>query len=372
MKKNILALVLALSAAMSTTAFAATVNLESPEDTKAILMCYNENGSLVYSNIYKSENGVFNMDVPSQYDEMKKKVYFIDTKKFSEVTEVTDNSPTPAPSETEEPSTTVKPTASPKPTQTPSSSNKKFPSIYEKEVDAIYAPALVKDVESRVNSKDEDVYALTVFYHGEEVVIGVDEGLKISTAPEEYAYMQGQTADSLEAGDVVYMSANIAGDRIKTIDFIFRPTQEDIATGDTDYGTNFEKLFVSGGKVAGKWTFMKYGEKVSSDRYQYAFGIIGKKEGNVLTLINKTGSEDDGIEVAFTQDTIVYTCDVDAKEYELEIGSAADIRTTIPKNKFNNDEGAAELNSDYSYNYALVRVVDGTATEMVLYNNYNN
>ena len=110
---------------------------------------------------------------------------------------------------------------------------------------------------------------------------------------------------------------------------------------------------------------MKYGEKASSDRYQYAFGLIGKVGSNSLTLINKSGSTDNVIEVDTKKDTIVYTCDVSNKN-EVEIASVGDITSTIPKSTFDKDN-TIDFTNDYSYNYALVRVVDGTATDIVVY-----
>lgn len=376
MKNKILALILAASAVMSTTVFAETLNVTEDgtfsqlSDTKAILMCY-DNGALVYSSMYKSEDGNFKLDVPSQYDNTKKKIYFVDTKQFMDIEETPDATiaPTSEPSATNKPAEpTDKPAVTAEPTKAPSSTSK-YPSIYEREVDAIYAPALVKEIETRVNNNNENIYAVTVLQHGVEKVIGIEADLAISTASEEYSYMQGQTVASLQKGDVICFAANVSGDTIKTVDFIFRPTAEDIATGTTDYGTNFEKLFVSNGKVAGKWTFRKYGEEASSDKYQYAFGIIGQKNGNSLMLINKEGNEDKCVELDMQKDTIVYTCDVSAKEYELEIGNVGDIHATLPKSAFTT--GVAELKSDYSYNYALARIVNGTVTDIVVYNNYN-
>ena len=384
MKKKLIALALAASAVMSSTAFAASVTavmtdnggaytIEQPSDTKAIIMCYDKDGALVYSNLCKAADGKFSFAVPSEYADTKKKVYFVDTREFKDI-EITDDTPaaTDKPSSTEAPSATDAPAATQKPASTakPTSKPADYPSIYEKAVDAIYAPALVKDVETRTNSNDEDIYAVTVFYQGKEMVIGIEDDLTISTAPEEYSYMKGQTMESLEKGDVICMTANIAGDTIRTVDFVFRPTDEDIVTGGADYGTNFEKLFSAGGKVASKWAVMNYGEKASSDKYQYAFGIIGKKDGNSLTLINKDGSEDNAIEIDMQKDTIVYSCDVDGKEYEVEIGDTSSIEATIPKSAFSKT-GTVELDDRYSYNYALVRVVDGTATDIVVYNNYN-
>lgn len=364
MKKKILALVIAVSSAVNVSAFAAKVDVDAQtDDTRAIVMCYDENGKLVYSNMYKAADGNFDIEVPSKYDGMKKKVYFVDTKRMGEVKEVSE---TPAP--TQAPEESPKPTETAAPTQTPAQA--KWPSIYEKQLDSIYAPAVVKEVDIRSDKDGNDIYGVTVFYQGEEITVGIEEELEISTAPEQYSDLVGEKMNVLRLGDVIVFESNIAGDRIKNVDFIFRPTEEDIATGDADYGTNFEQLFVSGGKVAGKWTPMKYGQDKSKDRYQYAFGIIGKRDSGTLTLINKTGDENRAIEIATLQDTIVYVCDVSGKEYTLEIGDSSDIQATIPRNTFN-DTGVVELTDDYSYNYALVRVVDGIATDVVVYNNYN-
>jgi hypothetical protein len=73
---------------------------------------------------------------------------------------------------------------------------------------------------------------------------------------------------------------------------------------------------------------------------------------------------------ATKKDTIVYTCDVSNKN-EVEIASVGDITSTIPKSTFDKDN-TIDFTNDYSYNYALVRVVDGTATDIVVYENYND
>ncbi len=379
MKKKITALLLSIAALMTTTAFADTVSLTQPTaenenytvykeaETRAILVCYDNDGTLIYSKLLKSEDGTF--DVPAEYVDTTMKIYFVSSKELKdvEVNDKTDAEPTTAP--TAEPTTepTAAPTAAPtvKPTSTPLSSTP-----YEKEVDSIYAPALVEEVETAVDANGDDVYAVTLFYCGKEMKIGIDEDLTISTAPEEYSYMAGKDMSSLEKGDVICLTANIAGDTIRNVDFIFRPTEEDIATGETNYGTDFEKLFSQSGQVAGKWSVLRYGAKASSDRYQYAFGIIGSVNGSSLTLINKSGDTNKTIDIDVSPRAYVYTCDVSGKEYEVEIGDTSDITATIPKSVLSND--TIELTDIYSYNYALVRVVDGTATEVILYNNYND
>lgn len=370
MKKKIIAITLAVSAMMSTVAFAENINanytdnvlsFEQKDENIAVVSCYDENGKLCYSNMYKSENGNFSADIPKEYKGMKTKVYFVNSKEIKEVSVSDDVKPTATPSATEKPSATTVPTTKP---------SADTPSIYEKVTDAIYAPAVVKEVET--TTKDgEDMYAVTLLAQGKKIKTLIENDVTFETSSETYSFMKGKDAGNLEEGDVISLTSNVAGTRINHMYFIYRPQDEDIITGSQDFGTDFEKLITeNGSSVANQWKLMKYGEKASSDRYQYAFGLIGKVGSNSLTLINKSGSTDNVIEVDTKKDTIVYTCDVSNKN-EVEIASVGDITSTIPKSTFDKDN-TIDFTNDYSYNYALVRVVDGTATDIVVYENYND
>ena len=378
MKKKIIDITLAVSAMMSTVAFAENINsyftdnvlsFEQKDENIAVVSCYDENGKLCYSNMYKSEDGNFSADIPKEYKGMKTKVYFVKSKEIKEVSVSDDVQPTATPSvtPTATPSATEKPSATTVPTTKPSADT---PSIYEKVTDAIYAPAVVKEVET--TTKDgEDMYAVTLLAQGKEIKTLIENDVTFETSSEAYSFMKGKDAGSLEEGDVICLTANVAGTRINHMYFIYRPQDEDIITGSQDFGTDFEKLITeNGSSVANQWKLMKYGEKASSDRYQYAFGLIGKVDSNSLTLINKSGSTDNVIEVDTKKDTIVYTCDVSNKN-KVEIASVGDITSTIPKSTFDKDN-TIDFTNDYSYNYALVRVVDGTATDIVVYENYND
>ncbi len=364
MKRKILAFTLAVMTFTGSVAFATT----PVKPSRVIIMCYDDSGALVYSGLYWDTYTV--SDIPEEYRDMKKKAYIVDAGELTDITELPDDAAeTPAPSPTETPSATEAPSATEEPSPTEAAQTK-YPSIYEKGLDAIYAPAVVDEVELTTNSSEEEIYSVKALMRGEEMTIPIETDIEIQSAPEAYGYLAGQNADVLERGDVICVTTNVAGDRIKTLDLLFRPAEEDIITGGNDYGTNFERLFTSDGKTAGQWTAMKYGEKASSDRYQYAFGVVGKKSGGALTLINAGADIDEAIEVSLQSDTIVYLCDTDGKEYSLEIGGAGDISTSIPASKLNN--GELVLDDTYAYNYALVRVVDGIATDIVVYENYNN
>lgn len=348
-----------------------TYTFEKQGEKVAVVAFYDSADTLVYSVPVKSETGVFTFEVPEKYKGMKTKTYMALSNTFENVTfKISDETvSSPIPTAAPVPTATPEAISSPKPTAKPNTASK-YPSIYEKEADALYVPAVVKSVSAGLGDNGADNFIVTVLMRGREVDVPVEATLEISTAPEAFSEMEGQNAEALKEGDVVCFTANIAGDRIKRINLLFRPTEEDIVTGSEDYGENFEKLFSEGGFVAGKWDVMKYGVRPSSERYQYAFGVIGKKSGSELTLINKSGDIDNAIDIDIKDDTIVYRCDMGARELVPEIADTGSISTTISSSALN--KGPVDMNNDYEYNYALVRVVDDTATEIIIYENYDN
>lgn len=366
MKRKITAAILAAATLMTTNAFAANVTFDGMNSARAVITCFDKDGKLVYSKLAAPQDGVYSEEIPSQYDGFTKKAYLVGTDTSIDLTEAV---PTEEPVSTPEPTATQKPTATVKPAATAKPKHD-YPSIYEKEADAIYGMALVKDVNTDINSNNETIYSVTLFYNGEEMAVGIDENLTLSSAPDAYSELKGQSVGSLKRGDVICLTASISGDTIRTVDLLFRPTDEDIATGSADYGSSFEKLFTQNGKVAGKWNYMKYTEKHSSDKYNYVFGIVAERTSSSLVLINKNAILDETVDLDIRKDTLVYTCDVEGREYTVEASDIYGIETTLPSNIFDRDE-PFELNSDYSYNYALARVVNGVTTELILFNNYN-
>lgn len=360
MKKKILSLVLAAAMLASfMTAFA-----ENKTD-RAIIMCY-DGGKLVYAKLVQSDNIVIDAgEVSSQYE--KTKIYYIDEQKFEDFNSSAAPEPTEAPVQTAVPEVTAKPvnTATAKPTKAPAADTP-----YEKEVDAIYALALVTNVAAGIDANNGEVVSLKLLYRGKESGADIAKDIKISSAPDAYSHLAGASADSLKKGDVICMSANIAGTKIKTIDLLFRPVSEDIVTGGADYGADFEKLFTTDGTVANQWQHLKYGTTASKgSRYQYAFGVVASSNKNSITLLNKSTNPNDALEIDVNPEAYVYICDTCGKDYEFELGGVNDIAGTIPASLLREDE--IILGDTYSYNYAFVRVVDGTATDIVLFNNYN-
>lgn len=359
MKKRLLSLALAAVTALGTAAFAESAAIKDMGNDRAVLMCYDD-GRLVYSSLLKSENGAFNTDIPDEYNDTDKKIYYVGSNTIADF----DDAEKATPEETAEPSVSPSPEASAKPTAAPEAN--KTP--YEKAADGVFASALVTDVARSINGDGEEITSLTVYYQGNEVVLPVEDDVKISTAPKAHADLRGQTAESLKKGDVICTSANIAGTRIKTLDLIMRPTKEDIVTSNSDYGDNFEDLFVSGSLVANKWQYEKYGSKLSDAKYSYAFGIVGTANDRVLTLLNNSGGRYRAMEIDLDENTYVYSCDTSGKDYDFYLGGIYDIETTLPSSLLRD---RIALDDSYSYNYALVRMVEGTTTDIVTFNNYN-
>lgn len=373
MKKKIIAFMIALASLVTVTAFADNINaerdgnvitFEQTGETIALVSCFDEEGNLCYGNMYKSEDGIFTAELPEDFVGMKTKIYFVNSNEIKEAN-ITTIEPTPEP--------TLEPTAEPtvEPSATPiedtSVSTNGYPSIYEKTADAIYAPVVVKSVETTTKDGD-DAYAVTILGYGEEKTVLIEADLTFDTSSEQYAYMKSKNAGDLQTGDIIVLTANVAGTRIKTMNFIYRPVDGELAFAADAYGADFEKLISENGTtVASNWKVMKYGEKASSDRYQYALGIIGKVSSGTITLLNGTGDTRKAVEIDTSKDTIVYTCTF-LRDTEVEVSDIGSVTSSIPKTLYDKND-VFEYEDGEAYNYALVRVVDGIATDIVVYEN---
>ena len=377
MKKKLAAFMLVLAAASGTTALAdgsITAHTEDNSvvftkqawmDEKVVLACYDTAGILKYANIYTSENDGFKVTLPEEYARMR--AFFMESGEICEV-EISDEPlatavPTAAPQVTAEP--TAEPTATPQATEAP---NNTYPEIYKSSVAAKGAFAVVEKVSSAVKDGD-DIYKIDVLFQGEEKTIDVDANLPITTASDYFSYMRDQSMASLKKGDVIYFAYNLSKTKIKTLDFIYRPLDEEIALSTVDYGEYFEKLISHNGYVASRAAWGVDGFSAARNaEYKYAFGIITDKSGLTMTLYPKSGLADGMKEIDLDKNTIVYRCKMSEKN-KLEIIHQGGIsKTVIPKNAYDDDDNIV-FTSDYTYNYALVRMVDGVATDIIVYEN---
>ena len=267
---------------------------------------------------------------------------------------ITPSEPTPTP--------TVTPTA------TPEASS--FPAAYESAAVAMQAFMVVKQINAAVTDNNDTVYALLAYYQGREITLMLPDDATLHSAPDAESHLARASVSALQEGDVIYCTFSLSGALTK-VDLIFRPQNNDIMTGETDFGADFEQLFTTEGTVAGRWPAIRYGSNKFSGN-QYAFGLIKDKTSrNLLVLANKTGLESNDLELDLQKDTIVYVYDKTARD-KLSIGTLADItRSELPELVKDEDGNIKEWSKDYVYNYALARTYDGIVTDIIVFLNYN-
>lgn len=270
-------------------------------------------------------------------------------------------SPTAVPEQTTAP--TAAPAKTPRPTYHPA---------YESEKDAIEAIAVVDSV-GIVSTDDDNKYEIKALYRGENFSFIVDNDIGISSAPQILPEIAGTNLLNLKKGDVIMVTCRISGG-VKRIDLIMRPADKDIITSGADVGENFEELFSLGGVIASRkdWKVLEYGKNPPSDGTCYTFGVIRERSDGTLVLVNKKGLDSEAHYLDLSDNAIVYTCDMENK-IELSIGTQSSlIRSAIASRDKDDDDNIIAWNDDRTYNYALVRVVDGTVVEAVVYKGYEN
>ncbi len=259
------------------------------------------------------------------------------------------------------------PTKEPVATPTPQEALSRYPT----KLDEATAFMMVNDVTTIVVD-DEIKTLLKVFYRGEETEIYVDENMEISSAPDINSDMAGKSVSALATGDIIYCSTNTAG-KLRTVELIYRPIEEEIVFADEDFGKNFEKLFAIDGQVtkARPVSVAAYG----SDTYkkqEYAFGVIkDRKIASFMMLCNKKGLSEEDIVIDLSEDTVVYVYDA-AKRNKVYIGGAGDIeKSYFDAQTLDLDENVISWSEENVYTYALVRMAEGQALDVVVFLNCN-
>lgn len=324
--------------------------------SRLILNGYDENGRLVISDMFVSEDGNFDIS-PKRWEELSKyrlRSYIIGSGEVSDFI---------LPSK--QPEQTPVPTATPQATAKP---QKTYPSIYEKQIDAVNAIAVVNKVSEGIDDKLDKRYYVDALYRGSEIQFDIAADVIISQASDEFGDMAGRDALALQRGDVICVSADLSGD-IDNIGFVYRPIADNIVTDGNDYGNSFEKLVSRNGAIAGRngWSVMIYGTS-NKAKNQLTFGVISAKRNKSLTLLGADGDENNALDFTLSDDTIVYVCDMSAKRSLSVKNITAITASALPKA---DEDGFVEYGDSRRMNYALLRVVDDTVTDAVIYSNYN-
>lgn len=262
-----------------------------------------------------------------------------------------------------------KPVPEPKPTPEPAIPEEKYPSIYRREIDAISAFAVVKNV-SQTLLNDEVVWNVEVLYQGKERTFIIGEDVPITSAPDYWNDIKGCTVEALKKGDVINISASISG-RIREIGLITRIEGYEIMTDEIDYGYNFETLFSQNGGVywgGTRFPVNRFG-KYSNDDVQYQFGVITDRRGMFYKISNKVGIYEEMTDIIVMPETIVYICDF-GRRFSIETGTVEDIRHSyISSADMDSERNIINWSEDTDYSYALSRTIDGVATDVVVFYN---
>ncbi len=285
-------------------------------------------------------------------------------------------SPTTAPDD--------EPLETPAVTPTPAPYNpNEFPAVYEKALNAVYAPAVIESVAQEVFETSQG-FRIDYYWQGKKYSDWFAEDVQLVSASDDPSQLIKSSLSGLKRGDVVYMNRSMNG-TVKDMSLIYKTQKTDIINNSSDFGTSFEKLFgVNGTGGAGgsaetvdsskysKWGLMKYGQTPSKNGTQYAFGVIGRRDNTMLYLLNKSGKIDDALEIQLADNAIVYECNMSLTS-GISVTKPLSITSKIPNITWNKameaENPTIELTED-GYNYALVRVVDGIGMDVVIYTKY--
>lgn len=330
-----------------------------------------ENELLYASGVCKPTDGKITLDKENLYTVMR--AYDVKNNLIFDVTfEAPEPDKTPAPTVTPAPSASAQPTAAPTASPSATYNPNEFPEVYEKAVNAIQAFAVIESV-TQVSVDSQTESKVTYWYQGKQRSDILGDDVSIVSAPQNAQNLVNASLSSLKRGDVVYFDRNMSG-TIKKAAVIYQIQKSDIVNNTTDFGASFENLFSINGGVGGYsgWTVAQYGQKLADKGTQYAFGVIAKRDSNNVYLLNKTGNTDNSILVEVAENAMVYKCNMTLNS-GIELTKATGITSTISNKAWSDAEGAANpiiSLKDSGYNYMLARIVDGTATDVVIYTNY--
>lgn len=303
------------------------------ENDWAVINGYTD-GKLAMSCKSEKTDNVFIFDLPALDKDIQMRISYSGGEIYPFLLESAETVTSPAPTEPE------KETAPPSATEPV---GKKYPQAYEKPLDALHAPAVVND--SQVSVIDgETYYVLELLYLGEEITVNVRDTIVINSAPLRWQELEGQEPSMLKKGDVIHFLCDMLG-RVKTIDLMYRPEFTDYVSENA----NLSLLYNHDGY----------------SKYYFAVPIEAKK-GYVLLA----GTNGKTTEVNLNPSVMVYTVEEGGKKPLCEftgMGYNAISKTVIPKSNLDDDGNVISWADVDDQTYALVRVVDDEATDVIVF-----
>lgn len=235
------------------------------------------------------------------------------------------------------------PTQAPAPTSTPEATKEPIPEVYEKEIDAVNAPAVITGV-SKTVIDGESRTVFKMLYQGKEVETNVRDYIEIVSVPQRNTELLNMPITVLKEGDIIHFACDLQG-RIKSVDLLLRPDSED---------------FIKDGILLS--------HAVGTDKSsQLALGVVTKSGGSVMYLANNTGAVTD-IEV--DKRAFVYKVERSSRGEVAElygVGANAVPETYIANDNTYDDGGIISWEMTEDRVYALARIVRGIATDIFFF-----
>ena len=310
----------------------------------AVINAY-DGDTLEYSNSAARETGGYFFKVPDEYVSDRLRIYCVGIGIFDVKLGEYDAVSSATTTETEAP--TQAPTAAPSGTPSEAPARTPIPAVYEKNLDALNAPAVIEQV-TTTQEDGETYHVLRMLYQGEEITHNVRDWVTIDAAPSWHSELAGRTADYLKEGDVIHFVCDMQH-RIRNIDLIYRPDDDNYIYTGGDYGSKFSRL-------------------IGRDGYSsFAFGVLVKTAKGYVLLADMNGRT---TEVDVSKDAFIYAISASSRRgdhCELRgTGATAITKAYVANNNFDDSENVISWDEVDVSSYALARICKGTATEVIV------
>ena len=222
--------------------------------------------------------------------------------------------------------------------------------LYKEDGAALFAPAMVSAVR-QIYHDEELKNEVTLLYQGKEQSFIFDYNMQIESASDNYQAAIGNNTSYLKPGDAIILNHAFRNDP-QSITFIYRPVSQE-PVFDTSL-TSFLPLYT-------------YSSGVKNDVAIYSFGIVTDVGKSHLTLTEKDGTARNSKVITFHPDASVYTFNVADRNEPETYFAASIIPSYIDETDIDQNGNITAWQPQESRTYALVRLYDDIATDILLY-----
>lgn len=250
------------------------------------------------------------------------------------------------------------PAPTPEATAEPEFSHIYSEELYETSYNALSAPAMIKSIKTAYED-DETVYKAVLLFHGVEVDFTFEPDFYIQQASDAYAEAIGENASYLKAGDVILLNY-VFKDAPKYMCLLYRPEKIEPLKSD---GADFLPLFTTENLAAGTWS-------VGSDNdISYHFGAVTDIQTRYISIASKSGKVTD---ISLRSDASVYSYDISDRTSAEISGTGGIYSSEIPDVVMDDVGNITQWTDGCERTYALVRTIDGVATDVLFFCGYDD